>query len=304
MSLFIQDSGKEKLKEELKILAFEHYGLSGQIKLLAGESDINAILIDANEKKYTLKISGAEINEQAIDLQQKMVVHLSQNGFPYDIPHTTPNLEAKNLVPLDGDRILRIQQWIEGSMLSEANPRSIDLLQQWGRLCGLLSKTLQGFTHEAAERINIWDPSQCLLSQADRKYINRTEDLECADRIWNRFNSGILIKLSHLRKSINYHDAHDHNIIVNLKEEKARIKGLIDFGDAYYGHTINELAIACAYAAMGTSAPLDAMFHLVESYHKVFPIEDKELEVLFDLICSRLLISGSQALKKFARESR
>ncbi len=58
-----------------------------------------------------------------------------------------------------------------------------------------------------------------------------------------------------------------------------------------YTHTVNELAIVCAYAMMGKKDPLSAAKSVVAGYHQAYPLEDIELSVLFDLILMRLCMS-------------
>jgi len=56
-------------------------------------------------------------------------------------------------------------------------------------------------------------------------------------------------------------------------------------------YTICELAIACAYIMLGKADPLDSVLEVVRGYHKTYPLEEGELEVLFYLICTRLCSS-------------
>ena len=70
---------------------------------------------------------------------------------------------------------------------------------------------------------------------------------------------------------------------------------VIDYGDMIYTHTVNELAIACAYVMMGKADPLSAAKPVVAGYHQAYPLEDIELSVLFDLIVMRLCMSVCHA---------
>src|SRR5690606_19253511 len=105
----------------------------------------------------------------------------------------------------------------------------------------------------------------------------------------------VLPVLSGLRKSVNYNDAHEHNLLVDGDLQNPEITGIIDFGDALYTETINELAIACAYACMQMSDPLGAACEVVRGYHEVFPLEEEEMVVLFTLISARLLLTVANA---------
>jgi 4-aminobutyrate aminotransferase-like enzyme len=69
------------------------------------------------------------------------------------------------------------------------------------------------------------------------------------------------------------------------------VTGVIDFGDMVYSQTVNEVAIACAYAMLDKADPLAAAKWVVGGYHQVNPLTGRELTVLFDLICMRLCMS-------------
>ena len=58
-----------------------------------------------------------------------------------------------------------------------------------------------------------------------------------------------------------------------------------------YTNTINELAIAITYAVLDKPDPLLAAAFIVKGYYKKNELKDEELEVLFPLIATRLLVS-------------
>jgi 4-aminobutyrate aminotransferase-like enzyme len=54
---------------------------------------------------------------------------------------------------------------------------------------------------------------------------------------------------------------------------------------------IGELAIACAYAALGKEDPLSAVLPVVVGYHKLLPLNEDEIAALYPLTCARLAVS-------------
>ena len=60
------------------------------------------------------------------------------------------------------------------------------------------------------------------------------------------------------------------------------------------------LAVACAYAALETERPLRVIGEVAAGYHDVAPLDAVELELLFDLVRTRLAVSACMA----ARQSR
>jgi Ser/Thr protein kinase RdoA (MazF antagonist) len=67
-----------------------------------------------------------------------------------------------------------------------------------------------------------------------------------------------------LRKSIIHNDGNDHNIIV----DDNTVMGIIDFGDAVKTCTINEIAIACAYAMLDKTDPIAMGCEILRGYNE------------------------------------
>ncbi len=67
--------------------------------------------------------------------------------------------------------------------------------------------------------------------------------------------------------------------------------GLIDFGDMTHSYLAAEPAVACAYAMLNKAEPLEAAVHLISGFHKQFPLEEKEIEILYPMILIRLCLS-------------
>lgn len=288
--------------KEVEQLAKKNYKLDGKAKRLAGEVDYNFYFKSTKGKEYTLKISRPQTNPQQLELELAILKHLHQKEFPFAIPKPISGFEGAAIIELTNKAYLRLQSWVPGQLLDTVNPRSTNLLNQWGRLAGQLSKHLLDFDHPAAHRYYKWDPAQCLSLKDHREFIHEPYQLELADYFWDLFEQKATPYLSDLRKSVNYNDGHEHNILVRFQGPESILSGLIDFGDALYTNTINELAICCAYAGMYMLDPLSAMSELVRGYHSVFPLEERELKVLFSLIVGRLMITVANAAKNKHQE--
>ena len=102
----------------------------------------------------------------------------------------------------------------------------------------------------------------------------------------SKYEEKIQPRYKEVRSSVVHNDANDYNIVVDKK-----VKSLIDFGDMLYTPTINNLAIAAAYALMGQENPMLALCSMVKGYHDVLPLSETELELLFPLIQTRLAVS-------------
>ena len=279
--------------------ALRHYAIQAEAYPLPGEVDINFCLKTPEGQSFTLKISRPETDEREIDFQTQLLSHLSKKALPFAVPAIAPATSGEAAIRLvDGKgqaRWLRLQQWVPGKMLDDVNPRSPTLLESWGQTAGHLVRALADFDHSFAHRFYKWNPSETLYSQKFRIYLKAEKQVEIADYFWQLFEQEALPHLPSLRQSVNYNDAHEHNLLMSEEAENPLVTGVIDFGDALYTHTINELAIACAYACMHKPDPLAAAAHVIRGFHEVYPLEAREVAVLFPLIAARLMITVASA---------
>lgn len=285
--------------EQASSYAQQYYAIEAKARALPGEVDFNFHLTTTDNQEFTLKISPPKTDAQEIDFQTQLLAHLATKDLPFAIPTAIPSSDGQGAIRLADEkgqaRWVRIQQWVPGRMLDDINPRSHELLASWGQTTGHLVKALTDFDHPYAHRFYKWNPSETLYSQKFRPYIKEESQLEIADYFWELFTQEALPHLPNVRQGVNYNDAHEHNLLVNDDVEHPRVAGVIDFGDALYTQTINELAIACAYACMHKPDPLEAATHVIRGFHEVYPLEEKEIAVLFPLIAARLMITVANA---------
>lgn len=277
----------------------EVYGIKGEVNPLDGEVDFNFKITSDTGSAYTLKISRKGITEQELDFQEKIMSHLGRQNIPIHIPIPVASKEGKMYETVQDeagdDRWIRLQTWVAGEMMGNVNPLTADLLNSWGKACGYLSKGLESFDHAAAHKVYKWDPSEVLHTKKYFSYLLKRSERELVTYFWDLIEKEGHPLLSSLRKGVNYNDAHMHNILVHGRGEAPEVAGIIDFGDAVYTHTVNELAIACAYACMGKEDPLATAKEVVKGYHEVYALQRPEVEVLYYQIASRLILTVMHA---------
>lgn len=105
-----------------------------------------------------------------------------------------------------------------------------------------------------------------------------------------RFDTYVKPVLDTLRTQVIHNDMNPGNVLVN-KLNPARISGLIDFGDMVKSPLIQDVAVAAAYQLGVGDDPLGDALPLIAGYHDVVPLQDQEIELLPDLIKTRLLTS-------------
>ncbi|MFZ6013202.1 MAG: aminotransferase class III-fold pyridoxal phosphate-dependent enzyme, partial [Bacteroidota bacterium] len=280
--------------EQIKKILHDHYGLEAEVKPLPGEIDFNYHVESADRKRYVLKVANAAEIRQNLELQNALMDHLTTGKFDLSISSVVgsrTNGQICEIKDSEGNtRMMRLLTWVEGRVLAHVNPHNASLLQSLGEMCGKLCRALKDFDHPAAHRFMKWDPAQVAWT---REYVRilKPQQQKIVDDFYSVYQTKALPLLPNLRKSVNYNDANDYNVLVNNNLESPAVPGVIDFGDAVYTHTVNELAVAVTYAMMGKPDPLEAACHIVRGFNKQFKLENEELMVLYSLIAARLIIS-------------
>lgn len=278
-------------EQDASLWADRYYGVRGAAIKLNGEIDFNFHIEDSG-KEYILKIANPKESIEHLDLQNKLMQQLRTSPVGLNLQHVLLSLQHEEIVklPIDGEiHFMRLLTWIDGRVFADVRPHSGLLLYKLGEMCGKLSKGLSCFEHSAAHRFLKWDPSQAAwVGSHLNKFMGEKKVI--VDYCFGLFTQAQPI-VNSLRKSINHNDCNDYNVLVSGVGNDVTVPGVIDFGDAVYTNTINELAVTLAYVMMHKPNPLEAAVSVVKGYHDQFQIEEKELAVLFSLITTRLMIS-------------
>ncbi len=143
-----------------------------------------------------------------------------------------------------------------------------------------------------------WDLANC--KPAILSAFHHLKDAERRDIInhyLNIYDSSVTPVVLKLRKSVIHSDPNDWNVLGDVTSMACT--GIIDFGDCVFSHTVNNIAIAIAYIMLKKENPLDIASSILKAYHKTFPLEDVELQLVLILACMRLCVSavlGAQAI--------
>lgn len=269
------------------------------ISPLPGEIDLNFHLITNDQREFTFKLSRPNCDQGQIQLQTAALQWMDQQDLSLALPYPAAARDGRLIISVldkDGqERLLRMVHWVPGQVLAQTRPRSLHLLQEIGQGMGDICLTLQGFDHTAAHRFFKWDIAQAAWTKDHLHQIKDTARHQLASHFLDRFQDQILPRLSGLRSSIIHNDANDYNVLVHYQEQQAMLSGIIDFGDAIYTQTVNELAVAIAYGVMDLPNPLEAAARMVSGFHQTFPLQEAEVSLLYDLVAARLLISVTNA---------
>ncbi len=278
--------------KQAQLLADELFGIKGIARKLPGESNLNFLIKVSHTEKYVLKIAHSE---RTLNLQNEALQHLSKKHLPIVLPQVVvdKNGQLTSRFNLENGQVvfIRLLTWVAGRLLSKIEPHTLELMESLGRACGHLCKGLADFEHTEAHRYFRWDNAQATWIAGYLDRIETKEKRELVQHFLTLYEKIVVPKLDGLRKSINYNDANDYNVIINENWTNPSVKGLIDFGDIVFTPTINEVAIAAAYALMNKPDPLTTACAVVKGFHAIFPIKEEECILIFSLIAARLIIS-------------
>ena len=225
------------------------------------------------------------------------MLHIQNKKPSFKYPSIIQTVSGKNSFSfIDAahyTRNVRLLEWVPGRLWSAVNPQLDNLRYSLGEVCGEISSLLQDFNHPKASRIFDWDIAQASWTYNHINLFSK-EEKECLEFYTKKFEE-IQPQYKNFRKSVVHNDANDNNIIVSNDLVNPVVETVIDYGDAAYTQTINDLAVAVAYAIMDHADPLSAALPIVSGYHKKFPLLEKELEVLYILIAIRLVLSVTKS---------
>ncbi len=289
--------------EEASKIAKELYSIQGEIETLDGESDFN-FRIRTEAESFLLKVSRPGEDLDFINFQFEILRHVEGNELGIQSPKTFPDISGNYLCEYTDDkgqvRNVRLLSWLNGRLWSGVNPHSDKLLYSLGEEAGKLTQCLQNFDHPKAHRNYEWDIAQALWT-IDYLHLFSEEDQKTLQYFQNRFKA-FQNSYSDLRKSVVHDDVNDNNIVVSNDLENPTVVAIIDYGDAVYTQSINDLAVTLAYAIMGHEDSIGACLPLIKGYHKAFPIHENELDYLYTLVSMQLIITVTKAAINKERE--
>ncbi len=278
------------------------YGLTGTLAPLPSERDQNFHVVTTAGDQVVLKIADTSEDLRTLDCQAAVLERLSSAGTRFQFPSVRPAVDGRLIVEVDGPdggrHLVRVLRYVSGEPLASVRAQTPALLEEVGTLMGTMARILDGISVPCADRGLRWDlrlgrrvVGQCLSG------VTRADQRGRIERFLAAFDRDAVPLLSTLRTNIIHNDANDHNVLVSNADPddplRARhVTGIVDFGDLVDSYVVGEVAIAAAYAMLRKRDPVQAATHVVRGFHAVHPLTDRELAVLYSLVCLRLCTSA------------
>jgi len=273
-------------------VAAKFYGIKGTVHPLVSERDQNFRLSTQSGIRYMLKISNQAEQLEVVDFQNQALRHVANRDASIPLPRVIPTLDGQLhcCAEHSGERyFVRVLSWLDGSVLhdSTANP---NLARRLGRLLARFDVALQGFDHPGSNPPSLWDMKRAAGLADLMVHIEDPGLRRIISQTLDKFVSETKVVLDTLRTQVIHNDMNPGNVLMR-KAQPDRISGLIDFGDMTRSPLIIDLAVAAAYQLSEGNDPLAGALPMIAGYHAVAPLQNEEMELLVDLIRTRLITS-------------
>jgi 4-aminobutyrate aminotransferase-like enzyme/Ser/Thr protein kinase RdoA (MazF antagonist) len=296
-------------------LAASLYGVTdANLRPLPSERDQNFLLQAPDGRRYVLKVANGAESWDVLDLQNRTLEHLLSCGLSLAVPQLVPTSSGQEIGSTglaagrpspptetagDTEFFTRLLTWVPGVPFARVKPHSPELLRSLGHRLGELDRVLSDFAHPAANRTLSWD-----LNAADAFILDNVALVAdpsrraLIERFLDRFEAFAAPRLSELRTGIIHNDGNDYNVLVDSPLTAGRVdsprevSGIVDFGDMVHSWIVAEPAVACAYAMLGKVDPVGAATHVLRGYHEANPLNEPEIDVLYELARLRLALSA------------
>jgi hydroxylysine kinase len=231
-----------------------HHGLRAQVSRLASERD-ELFRVEAGTKgRFVLRLSNPADDATVIEMQTQGLQRIAMRDPALPVPALVPALDGRLQLSLRvGDappRATRLSRWLDGVPLPMA-PRSTAQRRAIGASLARLALAMKGVSHPGAGL--------------------------------DRFERVVKPRLLELRSQVVHGDFNPHNVLVDAADP-SRVSGILDFGDMVETQLANDVAVAACYHTEDLAHAVE----LIAGYHAVSPLSAQEVELLPDLMVTRL----------------
>ena len=267
----------------------DQYDIEGSLKVLISERDQNFLVKPESGESFVFKIANSTEDAGVTDFQIEALLHVSEKDPAFPVPRVRPALNgdrSTTIVARDGRvHIARVLTWLEGVPLRFAEPRQ-DIEEELGKILARLGTALQDFEHPASDHVLLWDLLHAgNLAELLENIENESLRDKCRQRL-HVFEQSIEPALNQLSSQVIYNDLNSSNVLVD-PNNTASITGIIDFGDMVRSPLVIDVAVAAAYLCEGGENPLSGIVSFLSGYSRVRPLQQEEVELIYDLIITR-----------------
>ena len=278
-------------------LARDQFRIDGRASPLTSERDKNFLITSSGRPAMVGKIANAAEDRAMLFAQQSALTHLA--GGMLTTPNVVRAADGSTLVEVTAEdgraHLAWAITWLPGRPLGTVARRSPALLADFGRQIGWLDGALADFDSPGIHRDFSWDLANGrAIIDRYRALVTDAELARTLDLLIAQFDRNTAPLLDKLPRAAIHNDLNDYNVLVsgeNLESRDQSVTGIVDFGDMVHSYRAGDLAIAIAYAILGSNDPLTDACRMVRGYSEHVRLADDELAALFGLVVLRLCTS-------------
>lgn len=274
---------------QLETLIENEFGLKNPtFQKINGYDNVN-YRVTTTDNSYVLKTYVyTEELLSVLSSENKALVKLSDQNDTYPKPIPFKNSTLLKVIEIEGQRIIcRLLTFLQGDFLGAIEP-NVTVFESLGTALAEMDLKLASISDFALKgRTQNWDLQ---YFTRNKKYISAIPDASNQSLVsyfFQQFEQIVTPRLEGLRKQVIHNDANEWNVLTKGNV----VTGFIDFGDIAFAPLVNEVAIAMTYAGYDKENPLRYPCMVLAAYHKVVPLYEEEIALLYYLIAARLCTS-------------
>jgi hydroxylysine kinase len=271
-------------------IAARHFGISADARPVDSERDQNFRLDGHDGLRRVLKIANPAERFEVIDFQNCALRHVAEKDPGIKIPRVIPGLDGQLIRTIEvagKSYLVRVLSWLEGVEV-DGSASSSGLARKLGQMLARLGLALRDFDHPASNPELLWDLKRASNLREMLGYMQGSEYYDVVEKTLDRFDQVVSPQLGSLRTQVIFNDLHSGNVLMDATDQQS-IAGIIDFGDLVKSPLVNDLAVAAAYQLTDGDDPLAGALPMIASYHSTCPLQRVEMNLLTDLISTRLI---------------
>lgn len=291
MSSVLESSPPRFGDDDVARIAAELFGLEGTATNLGSERD-QTFLVEGLADAGVIKLSNLGEDPATLDLETEAILHISR--VDPDLPVARPRIVSSSTGAAayrttvegpDGTHFVRLFERLHGRTgghdLSDASVRA------YGATHARLNLALRSFFHPGSRRELLWDLSHASKLRSLSEAIEDLGRRRLVESVLDRYEANVAPRWPRLRAHVVHGDLNLDNVLL---DDGGRISAIVDFGDV--GHTAQIGDFAIGVASLIRGRPLDDVFRVAriatDGYQSRIPLEADELDVLGDLVATRL----------------
>lgn len=272
----------------IRRLLADVYDIRGELTPFVSERDQNTRVDADTGARFVLKIANAAEDPVVTDFQVRVLMHLEGKDCQVTVPMivaTTNGDPVTRLGGPSGTHLVRLVSYIDGALLRDV-PISAELAGRFGERLAQLDNSLNEFQHPGDRQILLWDMQRASQLRPLLRHIDDMDVRRSTRIVLDDFEQRVLPRLPELDTQVIHGDANPDNVLVDTTT--AAVVGMIDFGDMVRAAPVIDIAIAASYFRELEGDALQYVLPFVAGYHSISRLTELEIELLFDLIRTRL----------------